>query len=276
MMTDVQPTGAVHPAAAMFPLLDDEELAELAADIADNGLRLPITLDPDGVLLDGRNRLRGCRLAEVEPTFTVYDGDPVAVILSANIARRHLSKGQRAMLVAKVADLQNKSPSGKTLAAMIEVSTATISQANVVRREAGDLVEDVINGDLSLTDAYVEALKRKRDREPDDAASDAVPDRGALLAALDASESDPVIQKIDASDRAHATLADLQRVIDAAWYVRDESGETLYRAWCDLRPQPLTPLSQDLDRLARLFSALAEQVAACERSRFRIVGGDES
>lgn len=58
-MTDVQPTGAVHPAAECFPFLAGDELQELVDDIAANGLRQPITLAADGVLLDGRNRLRG-------------------------------------------------------------------------------------------------------------------------------------------------------------------------------------------------------------------------
>ena len=34
MSDDVTPTGAVHPVAALFPLLDGEELQELADDIA--------------------------------------------------------------------------------------------------------------------------------------------------------------------------------------------------------------------------------------------------
>ena len=34
----------VHPAADMFPMMSDDELDELAADIAKNGLRQPIVL----------------------------------------------------------------------------------------------------------------------------------------------------------------------------------------------------------------------------------------
>ena len=92
---------AVHPFAARFPMLDDDDLADLAADIAANGQREPITLNLDGVLIDGRNRLEACRRAGVEPTWETRDiADPVAFILSLNVRRRHLTKRQIAMAVA--------------------------------------------------------------------------------------------------------------------------------------------------------------------------------
>ena len=47
----------VHPAAEVFPLLPADQLRELVADIRANGLREPLTLDREGLLLDGRNRL---------------------------------------------------------------------------------------------------------------------------------------------------------------------------------------------------------------------------
>jgi hypothetical protein len=47
-----------HPTADLFPLLDDVELAQLALDIHDNGLRDPIVLHPDGSILDGQTATR--------------------------------------------------------------------------------------------------------------------------------------------------------------------------------------------------------------------------
>ena len=51
-------------------------------------------------------RARGdaaCKLAGVEPTVRHLDGeDPTAFVLSANIHRRHMTKGQRAMAVAMI------------------------------------------------------------------------------------------------------------------------------------------------------------------------------
>ncbi len=59
----------VHPAAALFPLLNDEDLQDLADDIVEHSLQEPIVLTPDGTtIVDGRNRFQACRLAGVEPT----------------------------------------------------------------------------------------------------------------------------------------------------------------------------------------------------------------
>src|SRR3954447_2894984 len=60
----------VHPAAAVLPMMSDDELDDLAADIEANGLLHPIVLDADGeLLIDGRNRLEACCRAGVEPQF---------------------------------------------------------------------------------------------------------------------------------------------------------------------------------------------------------------
>jgi hypothetical protein len=59
----------IHPFAELFPMLKDDELAELVMDIGMHGLRNPITLYDEKVL-DGRNRQRACELAGVEP---IYD-----------------------------------------------------------------------------------------------------------------------------------------------------------------------------------------------------------
>ena len=88
-----------HPAAELFPFMSDEELDELAADIRAHGLLEPIVL-LDGLVLDGRNRLRACEAAGVEPRFVDWDGsgDPAAWVISKNLKRRHLDTSQRGMV----------------------------------------------------------------------------------------------------------------------------------------------------------------------------------
>jgi hypothetical protein len=52
-----------HPAAVMFPMLREEDLAELASDIGSNGLIEPITLYEGMILVSGFNfRLRCPRM----------------------------------------------------------------------------------------------------------------------------------------------------------------------------------------------------------------------
>lgn len=99
-----------HPAAELFPLLDDGDLADLASDIRERGLIEPVWLydDPEHgrVVLDGRNRLRACEMAGVEPTTRLYTGDdPIGFSVAQNLQRRHLSAGQKAAVAFELLPL---------------------------------------------------------------------------------------------------------------------------------------------------------------------------
>jgi predicted RNA methylase len=88
--------------------LADDELQELADDIAANGLRNPIVM-LDGRILDGRNRYIACKLARVEPRFTEFDGDdPIGWVVSQNLVRRHLTASQRAVVGFDMLPLMEK------------------------------------------------------------------------------------------------------------------------------------------------------------------------
>lgn len=94
---EASPTLRAHPAAELFPMLPDDQLAELAKDIRERGLIEPVVLH-EGLVLDGRNRLAACLLAGIEPSLIQWDGvgSPTAWVLSRNLRRRHLTPSQRA------------------------------------------------------------------------------------------------------------------------------------------------------------------------------------
>ena len=97
---------SVHPAADIFPMLPEQEFLELCADIKERGLAQPITLWRNGELLDGRNRLLACYETNQEVLIDRYEGrDPVQFSLSANLHRRHLNQGQKAMVALKVEEI---------------------------------------------------------------------------------------------------------------------------------------------------------------------------
>lgn len=136
-----------HPLSELLPLMEDAEIEELAADIRQNGQRAPITLY-ENKILDGRNRYRACKIANVEPKVRHFtSGDAVAFIVSANVFRRHLTTSQRAIVAAKLADLPNGRPKKNSAilhclpsiseaAKDLKVSPRTVKTAKEVLRTA--------------------------------------------------------------------------------------------------------------------------------------------
>lgn len=164
-MITIQPTGKVHEAAELFPMLPEDELQELAADIKANGLIHPIVLDDEGALIDGRNRLAACRIVGVEPTYTSLNGhDPASYILSANVARRNLNKGQQALAVARLR-LVSKHLSQRQIADMSGLNAGRIGQAETIISHAPELTDAVMSGAVSFDDAYNHARRQKAERE---------------------------------------------------------------------------------------------------------------
>jgi hypothetical protein len=162
----------VHPAADIFPMLSNEELDDLAADIKANGLLQPLIVGVHGedcVLIDGRNRREACRRAGVAPRVKELNGiDPVTYILATNVNRRHLTKGQRAMAVAKLYPDPEKGGRGKTVTKNVGVSSQYITEARTVLRWLPEIADGVMAGTKPLNDAYAEAkrLKEQEDAEP--------------------------------------------------------------------------------------------------------------
>ena len=158
----------VHPAAAVFPMLDADELAELADDILTNGLISPLMLDAAGeMLVDGRNRREACRIAGIEPVYErLPDGvEPVDYITSVNLARRHMSAGQRAMALAMLYPDPAKAGRRKNGSATepLNVSKSRLSNARAVLRIApDDLAPLVLSGARSLDEAFAEVRRREQ------------------------------------------------------------------------------------------------------------------
>ncbi len=89
-----------HEAANLFPMLGEQDAADLADDIAKHGLQNPVILFEDKVL-DGRNRLLACRAAGVEPKFIEWQPNgtsPLVWVISQNLKRRHMDATQKAVV----------------------------------------------------------------------------------------------------------------------------------------------------------------------------------
>lgn len=164
-------TGEVHPLADALPMLPSDELADLAADIKANGLIDPITLDEDGRLLDGRNRLAACEMAGVEPRFVTHHGMSDALILARGGRRRNITAGQRAMLTARVmwgrglwdADAGRWKYGAKAhFCADAQIDGHDLKMCGAILAHSTDLAALVLAGKRSLRDAYDEVQTARK------------------------------------------------------------------------------------------------------------------
>lgn len=157
----------VHPLAALFPMMRDDELDDLADDIKANGLLHPVLIDDQGVLIDGRNRLNACDRAKVEPRYERTNGhDVAALIVSANISRRNLSNGQRAVLLATIYPEVKRGRGNKDPAVKPEDSSGfvrMVQQARQILRHSEAAGENVRLGVMP----FDVALKQARAGEDD-------------------------------------------------------------------------------------------------------------
>ncbi|WP_424361414.1 ParB/RepB/Spo0J family partition protein [Methylocystis parvus] len=148
-----------HWAADLFPLLEGEAFSALVEDIRDKGLREPIIRTADGdrgwVILDGRNRLRACEAAGVDPYFEEYEGDdPLGFVLSANLHRRHLNESQRALAAAKLQNCANlrKKISQEEAAKMFNVSRRLVTDAaKILKHGTSKITAEIESGRMAVS-----------------------------------------------------------------------------------------------------------------------------
>ena len=173
----------IHPAADAFPLMAPDELKQLTDDIAAHGLIHPIVRNAVGVILDGRNRLKACEIAGIEPRFEEFKGDDAtAFIVSMNLTRRHLSESQRAMVAAKLAELSKHGGDRRSeqaaanlqlemkqsvAAVMMSISERSLGYAAAVRKHgSAELVRQVEDGKISVSAAAKQAQPPKPKPSP--------------------------------------------------------------------------------------------------------------
>jgi len=105
----------VHPAASLFPLMEGDAFNELVESVRQHGIRQPVVIH-DGVLVDGRNRLRAVEQLKAEgidvavPTVALASliDDVTTVtdwIYSTNKIRRHMTPDQLAIVAAEMMPL---------------------------------------------------------------------------------------------------------------------------------------------------------------------------
>lgn len=131
----------------LLPRLTDDEYQSLKADIAENGIRVPIDVDEDGLILDGHHRAWITADLGVDcPRRTLTgltDEGKRAHAVAVNVHRRSLSREQRRELVAR---LRSDGMSLPRIAKTVGVSLGT-AHADVQAFRTESLPDRVIGAD---------------------------------------------------------------------------------------------------------------------------------
>lgn len=167
--------------------MEADRLQELATDIVQHGLQIPIVLF-NGQILDGRNRYLACREAGVTPLFEEFKGsDPVAFVISLNARRRDLTESQRAVIALHYLPLQEEQASkrkragvkadhsvglregGKAagmVAKQMNISEAYVEQAKRIQKKAPEKLEEIRNGKTTIN-AVMKDLRKEKPPDKD-------------------------------------------------------------------------------------------------------------
>ncbi len=214
-----------HPAADKWPMMEPDKLRDLRLSIEANGQRDPI-VTVDGLILDGRNRLKACLELGIEPSFVAMEMTPQECIEYVNdkngernhltpdalaLSRRRLShmrglldkvrrKRQSTMLNDDLADRVDEHP---VLARAVERGALSLEEAAAVSSLTADEQTAVVDGLENPA-----PVKPHRDRQETEEVTWTLTQRdiAALKAAL------PVLEHRSAPELKHAAHVIRSRV----------------------------------------------------------------
>jgi N6-adenosine-specific RNA methylase IME4 len=160
-----------HELANLFPMMKPEELGDLVADVKKNGLIEPIVLYEEKIL-DGRNRYLACGEAGIKPHYDYYRGDdPLGLVISKNLHRRHLNETQRAVVASRIANMKQgertdiqpsanwQKVSQQDAADQLNVGSRTVARVKQVEREAPELMPKLESGEMTVNQAITQIKK---------------------------------------------------------------------------------------------------------------------
>lgn len=160
---------ALHEYAQLFPPMTDAEYRELVEDIRRNGQKQPI-ITYEGSILDGAHRARACQELGIEPKAVEFEGDdPLALVISMNLARRHLTSSQRAILAQKLRPIYQaeadkaRQEHGGTAPGRPQTPAATLQQVSTLTKRTAEQAAAALNTGVR----YVYAAERLAKEAPD-------------------------------------------------------------------------------------------------------------
>jgi hypothetical protein len=242
----------VHPAAAVFPLIEGDEFDDLCDSIRSHGVQHPAVVRGTE-LLDGRNRMRACERLKAEgwagscPTVEwKHDGRNVAEwIWDTNAIRRHMDDDGIVMAASKIHPLiakenearksatkfkkgESGNPSGKK-----QVNTKTDSPA---RRDAkamnarstiGQVAEKAGVSRHKARQAVAVQKAIERGELPAETAKEVMAGKKKLRDVAPRPDRKPKPKKVEPKHRTMAAILSDLRDLLAEWKNADHNAEVL-------------------------------------------------
>lgn len=149
--------------SALKPLVDavkkidttstDATYEAILESIRAHGQLVPVLLGPGGEVIDGRLRMNALRELGIEPKTVRAANDEVSVWHATNMARRHLSTNERALIAAEMTKLRKRGANGRSAgisqgaaAAACGVSVDSIGRVNRILAEDPAMLPRIAGG----------------------------------------------------------------------------------------------------------------------------------
>ena len=259
-----------HQYAEVFPLIEGAEFDALVADIKQFGLREKI-VTYQGKVLDGRNRFLACQKAKAKQTFRQFkgtDAGALALVISANIQRRHLNASQLQMAGARIATMRKgdnqhasiEAPSQAAAAEILNTSRAGIQRAReVIDHGSKELIAAVDAGEVKVSRAaavvdlpkkeQMKAATAKPEPPPVDEKWEPEIDEGEQIAAIEREQAAAVDKVMAADDKLSAAYVELKR--QAAEIASLKLSRDGYQNQCGELVRRIKKLQRDNSRLEK-------------------------
>lgn len=232
----------IHPAAELLPHMDKRQLRELANDIAENGLREPVSVidhSKHGIMLiDGINRLDAMeslgwklvadgklceRINKLARAMQVYERTSginyfndtgrfglIGYVISKNIRRRHLTSAQKRELIGKLLKLDPKQ-TDLQIAKTVGVDNHTVASVRRKKEANSEIPNKTERREVGGRKARGRKPKASNVINSDDVAA------FRLLREIDALDlsklTDPISFGRALADRSHRFLSTLKKEV---------------------------------------------------------------
>ena len=180
--------------SALVPEMSDVEWEEFKDNVKKYGIRQPITVNKDLIILDGRHRVRACKELGIQKIAAIVnemtDQQAIEFVRDTAIERRNLTKEKKIDIALKseelMEELQNdakkrqlealekrhkqnlsrssstednrdkKGRTDKKIADLVGAGESTVTRMRKVKKEDPDLYEKVLTGEKTPSGAYFE------------------------------------------------------------------------------------------------------------------------